>query len=137
MPCARRRSAGFTLIEVLVALAIVGAALAAVAGVFGNGLLGHQAASDAEAALALAEERLALAGAVPALRPGSASGVFADRFAWRTTVSPDAPRDDGANRTVRPAGPVLYRIGVSIAWHSGHRERQLNLSTLRLGPAAP
>src|SRR6202041_1768979 len=82
----RSPAAGFTLIEVLVALAIVGLALAAIAGVFTQGLIGHETASDAEAALALAEERLALAGST--LQPGANSGTLAGRFAWKTTVSP-------------------------------------------------
>jgi general secretion pathway protein I len=123
-------TAGFTLIEVLVALAIVGLALGAIAGVFSNGLIGHETASDAEAALALAEEQLALAGATP--HPGSLSGDFAGRFAWKSTVS---PYDDG-NKAVADATaslPRLYRVAVSVAWHDGHRGREVSLSTLRLG----
>jgi len=133
MPSAeRRRAAGFTLLEVLVALAVVGLTLAAVAGVFGNGLLGHEAASDAEAALALADERLSLAGAVPALRPGTESGIFAGRFAWQTTIS---SFDDSSDSKVtrQPIAPPLYQIAVSVTWHNGRRSRLLALSTLRLG----
>src|SRR6185437_6193782 len=84
----RAGAAGFTLIEVLVALAVVGMAMAAMAGVFSNGLLGHETAAGAEEALAVAEERLALAAAGPAFAPGIAKGTFADRFAWQTTVAP-------------------------------------------------
>jgi general secretion pathway protein I len=134
MKSASDRAAGFTLIEVLVALAIVGLALAAIAGVFSQGLIGHETASDAEAALALAEERLALAGST--LQPGASSGTFAGRFAWKTTVSPYAEGD----KTADPpnALPRLYSVAVSVAWQDGHHSRQVALSTLRLGapPAA-
>jgi general secretion pathway protein I len=126
------RIAGFTLIEALVALALVGLALGAVAGVFGNGLRGHETAADAETALALAEERLALAASSP--HPGAGSGNFAGRFAWQTVV---APYDDGAAGKLADAGPQLYRIAVSVAWRDGHRSREVALSTLRLRPAAP
>lgn len=129
--------AGFTLIEVLVALAIVGLALGAVAGVFSNGLAAHETAADAESALALAEERLALAGATAALRPGTDNGIFAQRFAWQTTI---APYDEGndADRFSQPKNlPPLYRVAVSVAWRDGRRRRQLSLSTLRLGTAKP
>jgi general secretion pathway protein I len=130
-----RPTAGFTLIEVIVALAVVGLALAAIAGVFSNGLLGHEVAADADAALALAEERLALAEAAEILRPGTSSGHFADRFDWQTTI---APYDDTPDQAPRPAISLrLYRIAVSIAWRDGHRSRQLALSTLRLGPPPP
>jgi general secretion pathway protein I len=125
------RAAGFTLIEVLVALAIVGLALGAIAGAFSNGLVGHETASGVEAALAVAEERLALAGA--SLRPGVSNGTFAGRFAWQTTVS---PYDAGAKPADAPTSlPSLYSIAVSVAWHDGHRSRQVSLSTLRLGAA--
>src|SRR5215469_17079 len=130
---AERHSAGFTLIEVLMALAIVGLALRAVAATFSNSLTAHETAADAEAALAVAEEQLALAAASP--RPGSAAGNFAGRFAWRTTV---APYDDG-DKTTDPTHslPALYRVAVSVAWRDGRRSREVALSTLRLGPAPP
>jgi prepilin-type N-terminal cleavage/methylation domain-containing protein len=125
------RISGFTLIEALVALAVVGLALAAIAGVFSNALIGHATTSDAEAALALAEERLTLAGATP--RPGTTNGTFGERFAWQTTVSPydDADKKNDVATTL----PRLYRIAVSVAWQDGHHGRQLALSTLWLGAA--
>jgi|SRR5215472_2144364 general secretion pathway protein I len=130
---ARRRTAGFTLVEVLVALAIVGLALGAVAASFGNSLTAHETVADAEAALAVAEEQLALAAAAP--HPGTSGGNFAGRFAWRTTV---ARYDDGdkAADSLRSL-PVLYRVAVSVAWRDGRHSREVALSTLRLGPAPP
>jgi prepilin-type N-terminal cleavage/methylation domain-containing protein len=50
-----RRAAGFTLLEILVALVIAGLAMSAIVGVFGNSLAGHAVVSDTETALALAE----------------------------------------------------------------------------------
>jgi general secretion pathway protein I len=130
----RKREAGFTLIEVLVAVAIIGLALGAMAGVFGQGLAGHETASEAEAALAVAEEQLALADTTP--HPGAASGVFANRYAWQTIV---APYQDGDSKTAdAPTSlPPLYRVAVSVAWHDGRRTHEVSLSTLRLGAPAP
>jgi general secretion pathway protein I len=127
-------SRGFTLIEVLVALAVVGLALGAVAGVFGNGLTAHETASDAEAALAVGEEQLALAAA--SLHPGASNGNYAGRFAWRATVAAYAdPADQSPDAPTTL--PQLYRVAVSVAWQDGRHSRALSLSTLRLGPAAP
>jgi general secretion pathway protein I len=132
----KRHAGGFTLVEVLVALAIVGLALGAVAAAFGNGITAHETASGAETALALAEERLALAAAMP--QPGNTGGDFADRFAWRTAVAPYEDGDKSAAAAVAaPVGPRLYRITVSVAWRDGRRNREVALSTLRLAPGAP
>ena|ERR1700722_3381188 len=131
MKSADRRAAGFTLVEVLVALAVVGLALAAIAGVFSQGLMGHETASGAEAALAVAEEQLTLAAAT--LRPGASSGAFDGRFNWRVTVSPYA--EDKTAADLPNSLPRLFQIAVSVAWQDGHHSRQIALSTLRLAAA--
>lgn len=134
MPMSAKSESGFTLIEVLVALAIIGLALGAVAGVFGLGLTGHETASAAETALAVAEEQLTLAAETP--HPGGTKGIFANRFAWQTTV---APYQDAKEKTEDvPSGlPPLYRIAVKVAWSDGRHTREVSLSTLRLGSTAP
>ena|SRR5579863_7670682 len=127
---ARDCAGGFTLVEVLVALVIIGLALGAIASVFSNGLIGHQTASGAETALALAEEQLSLAAAAP--RVGNAKGTYAERYAWQMTV---APYTDPNNKQPDAPSvlPPLYRVAVNVAWRDGHRSRTLSLSTLRLG----
>jgi prepilin-type N-terminal cleavage/methylation domain-containing protein len=126
--------AGFSLIEVLVALAIVGLVLVATARVFGAGVMVHRAASGTEVALAIAEDKLAAAGADGALRPGSETGVYAGRYRWRVTVS----RYVDPETADLPAPPYrLYRVAAEVAWREGWRERHAALATLRLGPAPP
>lgn len=129
-----KRQAGFTLIEVLVALAIIGLALGALAGIFGVGLTAHETASETEAALAVAEEQLELASATP--HAGTGSGVFANRYAWQTIV---APYRDAAGKAADTPPDLLplYRIAVSVSWHDGNHARAVSLSTLRLGAPAP
>jgi general secretion pathway protein I len=130
-----RSEGGFTLLEVLIALAIIGLALGAVASVFGVGLTAHETTSAAETALAVAEEQLTLAAATP--RPGAANGVFANRFAWQTTVAPYSDPETKAAPGAPSVLPPLYRIAVSVAWHDGRRAREVSLSTLRLGTSSP
>ena len=132
-------AAGFSLLEVLVALVITGLALAAIAGVFSDGLLGHQASDEIATALTLAEEKIAIAGAAQLLRPETTSGEFGGRFRWQLTIDryDDRP-DNGAAGVDRPGSSLqLYRIEAGVAWREGLRQRRLALATLRLGPAPP
>lgn len=144
MPCPRarrgeHRQAGFSLIEVLVALAIVGLALGAAAATLGIGLSGHEAARDTATAIAIAEEHLAEAGVTAALRPERRDGVFAGRFAWRLSIAPyDDPAAHKAAAAFDPRDALrLYRVAVTVAWRDGRRQRQVALSTLRLGRTPP
>ncbi|MBV9863383.1 MAG: prepilin-type N-terminal cleavage/methylation domain-containing protein [Alphaproteobacteria bacterium] len=132
-------SAGFSLIEVLVALAILGLALGAVAAVFGNGLLADRAVGDVDTALAVAQQRLEAAGVTEPLRTGNSEGVFAGRYQWRLAVAPYDDKDrrrGGADDSDLP-NLRLFRIEAIVAWRDGVRARQIALATLRLGPAPP
>ena len=130
-----RGTAGFSLIEVLVALAIVGLTLGATAVVFSNGLLGHEAAGDVDTALALAEEKLSSAGITEPLRPGRTEGVFANRFRWQLVVSEEY------DKTAASGSPALafrlFRVEVAIAWRNRVRERRIAIDTLRLAAVSP
>jgi len=145
MPSSRAKpGGGFSLIEALVALVITGLALSAIAGVLGNGLMGHQASEEAATALTLAEGRIALAGAGDALRPGRSTGVFAGRYSWELTIAQydDRQDPDRQNKAAASFGQPLsalrvYRIAATVAWREGARQRRLALATLRLGPSPP
>lgn len=128
----RRAAAGFSLIEVLVALIVTGLALAAAAGVFRTGLLGHEAAAGTDAALALAEEKIATAGVTEPLRPGHRAGLFGERFQWQVSIEPYQEKSSAGFDQPLP-DLQLYRIAVTVAWRDGHRQRALALDTLRLG----
>ncbi len=123
-------SSGFSLIEVLFALAVVGLALGATAALFGNFGLGHEAADDADHALALAEDTLAEAGFAAPLVPGARAGR-AGRFAWRLAVASFGDADE------TPENLRLYRLEARISWREGFSERRLVLSTLRLAAPPP
>ena len=129
--------AGFTLIEVLIALAIVGLALAAAVGTLGNGVSGHAAARDIDTALALAEGKIAQAGITEPLLPSRGEGEFAGRFAWRRIITPYDDEAAGGHFAKLQSALRLYRVEVTVAWYNGHRPRRLALATLRLGPPPP
>lgn len=132
----RCRSGGFTLIEVLVALAIVGLALSAAAGTIGGGLASHEAARDAAEALAIAEDQIAQIGAGDSLHRETRTGTAAERFGWQLVIVPyDDPQ---ADRFAEPPALFrLFRVTATVSWQDGHRQRQVALGTLRLGRVPP
>ena len=122
------RSAGFTLIEILVAFTVAALLLGALYQLFSTGLRSSAAAENYESAMLLAESGLdALAGT--ALAAGETIDRLG-RFERRTSVRrrPDLLSTDA------PSVPVPYEIEVRVAWREGVRERSLSLSTLRAGP---
>lgn len=78
--------AGFTLIEVVVALVILAGALAAVLPQFGTALRLGSGAADQRAALLAAQSILAEIGARPDLGDGTLAGRIDDRLSWTAVV---------------------------------------------------
>jgi len=132
-------SAGFTLIEILVALALLGLTIGAIASVLGNSAQGYTAADSAQTALSLAEDKLESAGVIGPLRVGQTEGRFDERFSWRLAVTNYRDRSPAGAApspaaAAQPDGPGLFRIEVTVGWREGVRQSQIALSTVRLAP---
>jgi general secretion pathway protein I len=119
---------GFTLLEVLVALAILSVALGALYHIFSAGLdYQTKAAREAEA-VSIAQSLLARVGADVPVKAGESSGEIDNGFFWSLTVTPiDAP-------TGAAALPV--DVKATVTWHSGGSERSVTLQSTRLIPRA-
>ena len=125
----RQSTAGFTLLEVMVAMAIVGFGVVTLLEIFSLGLrLGSRSNVHTEAVAYSArvmDELLAR----PKLRDGSESGTLASANRWRAQI-----------QTLRDATPSLNlgsnwelkEIDVEITVADGDRERRVELKTLRL-----
>jgi general secretion pathway protein I len=129
---------GFTLLEVLIALAIAGAALAVLFNAGLTGLLATQAASHYEQAIARARSHLTMAVHASPLVAGDWQGDDGGGFAWHLRVAPLA------STAVRPAFAVtprasssfpltLYSVSVSVGWHDGSGIREVRLDTEQIG----
>jgi general secretion pathway protein I len=117
---------GFTLLEVLVALAILGVALGALMQVFAGGLRRVSASEDYAAATMQARAELDRLGAELPLAEGQYAGRFADGMVWTAQLRRYAEGRSGNN----PALAVIpYEIKVTVSWGE---HRSLTLTTLRL-----
>lgn len=119
---------GFTLLEVLVALLIFGLVFGVLAQIFQTGLQQSAAAEDVATATLLARSRLARIGVDLPLAIGETEEEVDDGFRMRTTI-----RAAELGETEVELVPLL--VQVTVAWGSIERERQVALTTLRLGPA--
>lgn len=122
------RAAGFTLIEVLVALAILGLALAAIYETFAHGLRNDSVGRRYIAATVLAEGRLAALGTERGIRPGRWGGETPDGYRWAVAVRPTVEAGAGP-----PGRPRLYEVEVRVLWDQAGRSREVRLTSLRLG----
>lgn len=131
------RAAGFTLLEVLIALIITGMALAVLTQAGGSGLAATRAATRYEEAIARAQSHLAAAthGAPPT--PADNQGDDGGGYHWRVRITPMAKtalRQFGS--IPRRSLPVtLYSVTVWISWRDGFTTRHVQLDSSQIGAA--
>jgi len=132
----RRAAAGFTLLEVVVALAIAGLALVGLFRAGGDGLFAVDTAARTEEALQRAQSHLAAIGRDAALVQGESSGDDGGGFRWRLVVQPVAQRPAVAADGTTAQTLMLFSVAVAISWRWYGHERAVVLRTLRLGATA-
>lgn len=127
------RTSGFTLIEVVVAFALLTLVFAVGFEIFSGGLARAGALDERSRALEVARSRQAVAGMEEPLKEGQAQGESADpRFRWTTTVTRFDVAQDAALSAMAPY--VLYRVETRVDWHgTDEKDHALSLSTLQLG----
>ncbi len=133
-PSTTDRRRGFTLLEVLVAFAVLAVALGVAFEIFATGLRGARSADALTRAVLIAESRLARVGVETELTPGESEGETDDGTRWRIEIH-DQPAEDGDDeRVVTPSLPVLLDIIVTVSWGEGAGRQSFVLRTSRLAP---
>ncbi|MCD9006537.1 type II secretion system GspH family protein [Luteimonas sp. XNQY3] len=127
-----RGQRGYTLIEVIVAFAVLGIALMLLLGTLSNGTRQVRWAADSGRAALHAQSLLDGIGIEIPVVPGGITGEFEDgRYRWALEIVPYVdPAMPPA--LLDPSGPQLFEIALSVDWgERGPRER-LQVHTLRL-----
>jgi len=125
-PRQRAATRGFTLIEILIAFAILAVALAALLRAFSSGLQATTKAERYGAAVLLARSVLERVGSEIAIQPGEQSGHGEDGTVWSLHIEPLEVRR-AANERASPFLP--YEVAVTV---TGPRQEPITLTTLRL-----
>lgn len=132
----RRRSSGFTLIEVVVAVAIAGLALVGLFRAGTGGLISVEAAGRVDEAIERAQSHLAAFGRSGAIVPGEVEGEDGGGYRFRLRALPLATQQSLlAGQNV--AATTLYDVEVLITWPARSGTRSAYLHTRRIGPGAP
>ncbi len=131
------RPKGFSLLEILVAFAIMAVALTIVLRIFGSGVNTAVTSEQYHLAVQIAESLLARTGVEAPLQPGETRGVEADTYTWRVTVTPVAQNQNQNQRSDQQAqaGPPLQLLAVKVqvSWgDEGQTPRVFELNSLKL-----
>lgn len=138
----KHSSRGFSLLEVLVAFALLALVGTALHGVFSGALRNAAAAEDITRATLFAESRMAMLGYDSKLSPGTQTGEIEDtRYRWELVIRPYEPPQSGktslgtASEPQPLAGAKLLEAELTVSWPGPRDTRQsLSMTTLRLAP---
>src|SRR5215471_3202248 len=127
------RGNGFTLFEVVVALAIAGLVLVGFFRAGSGGLLSVDTAAKVEEAVQRAQSHLAALGRDAALGVGDFTGDDGAGYRWTLRIRPLSARQSLGQDGVSPVTTTLFSVEVGISWPARGGERSVVLTTLRLG----
>ena len=117
---------GFTLLEVLIALAIFGIAAVALLRTFSGELVRADQSGRERAAVMLAQSRLDAVNLTTPPTDRQLSGEAPDGLRWRIAIEPYREPGLAAGAVV-----ALATVRVTVAWDDAHT---VTLTTLRLAP---
>lgn len=141
-----QRARGFTLIEVLAAIALLAIVFAVALGALGKWAQNAGRAAALDAAVEHAQSLFAAQGLTEPLKNGDSAGTFADGMHWTLKVKmlPRLAAGTGADAAVslqqggtliaQAEGIDLYQLDASVQYGAG---RVLRLSTQRAQAAPP
>jgi general secretion pathway protein I len=129
------RQRGYTLIEVIVAFALLAAALALLLGTLSGAARQVRGSADAGRAALYAQSLMSQVGVGEPLEPGTRHGDFEDgRYRWSLDIRRWSDPAQPANALRDPGAPQLLEVRLGIEWGDGGPGQRLLLRTLRLMP---
>ena len=129
-----RRPHGYSLIEVIVAFALLALALTLLLGTLSGASRQVRWSGDAGRAALHAHSLLDTVGVGEPLQPGRSDGEFDDgRYRWTLQVTPwFEPVPTGTPQA--PGGDRLLELVLTVKWGEGGPRERLQLQSLRLVP---
>lgn len=138
MPRVNHKSQGFTLLEVVVTLAVLSISLVTMYQALTSIARGTRVAANYYSALEIAESEMAKLSAKVG-NTGGSSGTVDGQFNWRSSAQAymlpsGSPLARGSLNTLTENSRQPYLLTVNVSW--GERQtRELNLNSIKLGNA--
>lgn len=125
------RNKGFTLIEVVVALAILGVGLTVIMELFSGGLRLARASMEYTKAVNYARTKMEEIAVKSALQEGTGEGESHDKaFRWQVAVKKVDLLSIDKSMDYKP--PVeLFQVKIDVFWKSGSKDRSTSLESLK------
>ena len=126
-----RQNRGFTLIEVVVALAILGVGLTVIIELFSGGLRVGRASMEYTKAANYARIKMEEMAVNPTVQEGTMEGESDDKaFRWQVGVK----KVDllSVDKSIDYKPPIeLFQVKINVFWKSGSKERSTSLESLK------
>lgn len=126
-----RTEAGFTLLEVLLAVVILGVSLTTILLQFQTALHAGSISQERTTAVIYAKEKLESLKIENELSESSQSGTFDNGYEWETEISLYEYEDPEEGVSYDDLRHETYKLRSTIKWDSGVNKRQVELITLK------
>lgn len=124
---------GFTLIEIAIAVAILGTGVVSALQVFGGSVQLARAAGRKTEAVMHAKALMDSVLWSPELVANVTNGEIGDGFRWERTIRAATP-EDGIDETEYRGDVQLAVVSVTVAWTEPSGTKSYNISTMRVVP---
>ena len=131
MRSGRKKAPGFTLIEVVVAMAILSIGLVVIIELFGGGLRLGRVSEEYTKAAGYARIKIEEISLDKSLAEGVYQGEFDSNYRWQVEVKRVDLIPPGKDITYRPS-VALYRVRIDVLWRSGLKDRVASIESYRL-----
>ena len=124
------RNRGFTLLEIVVALAILGVGLIVIIELFSGGLRLGRTSEEYTKAISYGRMKMEEISVADQMEEGTEEGEFDKDYRWQVETMKVDILPLEKNTEFKP--PVeLYQIKVTILWQSGSKERSTRIESYR------
>lgn len=131
------RQRGYTLLEVIVAFALLAMALTLLLGTLSGAAKQVRWSSDAGRAALYAQSLMDQVGVGQPLKPGQRSGDFENgRYRWTLGVAQWRDPLPASSQPIDPNAPRLFEVQLAVEWGDGGAGRRLFLRSLRSSAAS-